>query len=236
VEAAAETLVRAARQEARRRGVSIVFIVCLNRGVELTVNRPATDLLRRPIGAHLAGLDVAGDEAVPIGPLGDLIRPWQAAGRVVTLHAGEDPRGAGAASVREAVEVWRADRIGHGVRAAEDPATVAWLARKGIPLEAALTSNVQTRAVASYRTHPLGALLRAGVRVTLNSDDPVISGATLSEDYARAHERTGLNWDELRQLAIHGARAAFLPPAARAKLARRIAAAWVAPWACAPRH
>lgn len=225
-EAAAEALVRGARGEAARRGVSLVFILCLGRHAGVAGNHPSAELLARPIGASFVAVDLAGDEQIPVADFEELLAPWREAGRAVTLHAGEDLRGDGAARVREAVLRHGAARIGHGVRAIEDPATVELLRARGVPLETCLTSNVQTRAAPSFAAHPVGALLRAGVHVTLNSDDPVVSGITLSEDYARAHERTGLSLDELRRLAVNGARAAFLPAAEREALAQRIAAAW----------
>ena len=226
VEASAQAVVRAARDEAALHGISVAFIVCLNRSGGTELNRPAVELLNRPVGAALAGLDVAGDESVPLSEVGELIALGRAAGRKITLHAGEDPRGDGAARVREAAEVWGADRIGHGVRVAEHKPTAEWLRQRGVPLEICLTSNVQTRAAASFAAHPLGPLLRAGLRVTLNTDDPAISGTTLSEEYARAHEQAGLNRTELARLALNGAQAAFLPDGERRALARRIEAAW----------
>jgi len=226
VEASAEALVRGARTEAARRGVSLVFILCLGRHAGVAANRPSAELLARPIGAAFAAVDLAGDEQIPVADFEELFGPWREAGRALTLHAGEDLRGDGAARVREAVLHHGAARIGHGVRAIEDPATVELLRTRGVPLETCLTSNVQTRAAASFAAHPAGPLLRAGVHVTLNSDDPVVSGITLSEDYARVRERAGLSLDELRRLAVNGARAAVLPAAEREALAQRIVAAW----------
>ncbi len=97
------------------------------------------------------------------------------------VHAGE---AAGARSVRAAVEVLRAERIGHGVRAMEDPAVVALLADRRIPLEICPTSNRLTGATPAGAIHPLGALDAAGCVVTIDADDPALFGTTLIDEYA----------------------------------------------------
>lgn len=226
VEAAAEALIAGAREAAAASGVSLAFICCLGRHFSAAVNRPSAELLRRPVGRHFAALDVAGEEAFPMAGLDGFFEPWRAAGRGLTLHAGEDPGGPGARNVREAVEVYGAERVGHGVRAAEDPATLALLREAGTVLEVCVTSNVQTTAAPDYARHQLHALLDAGVKATLNTDDPMLSAIDLTEEYARAHERCGVSLKQLRDLAVAGAEAAFLPEAERTALSQRIAAAW----------
>lgn len=222
IEAAAEAMVRGARNEASRRGISVVFILCLNRAGGLALNRPAADLLRRPVGAALAAVDVAGDESLPLDELKPLLAEWREAGKTLTLHAGEDPRGDGAARVREAVLVYGATRIGHGIRAIEDAETVALLRDRGIVLETCLTSNVQTGAAVSYAAHPLKRLLAAGVRATLNSDDPAISGIRLSDDFGWAVSRAGLTEDERQQALLNAADGALLPELGRVALRNRL--------------
>lgn len=226
VEAATEALLRGAFAEAARRGVLVSCTVALNRQVPAAANALQTKLLERPLGAKLAAVDVCGDEACPLEGVAEFIDAWRRAGRGITLHAGEDPGGPGAANVREALERFGAVRIGHGVRAAEDPAVVRLLKDRGATLEVCPTSNVQTGAAASFEAHPLKALHEAGVRVTVNSDDPTISAVDLTEEYARAHERCGVPLEALREMAIQAARASFFPEAERAELAKRIAAAW----------
>lgn len=222
IDAVADALVRGARSEARRRRISIAFILCLNRAGGLALNRPAADLLRRPVGEAIAAVDVAGDESLPLDDLKPLLAEWREAGKALTLHAGEDPRGDGAARVREAVLIHGARRIGHGIRAIEDAGTVSLLRERGIVLETCLTSNVQTGAAASYEEHPLKRLLAAGVRATLNSDDPAISGIRLSDDYERAVTRAGLSEDELQQAVSNAVGGALVSEADREKLRNRL--------------
>ncbi|MCY3021523.1 MAG: adenosine deaminase [Planctomycetota bacterium] len=226
VELAADAVVRGARREAARLGISVAFVVTLNRNYSLAVNRPAVQLLMRPVGAALSGLDLAGDETLPARFFADFFRQWKAAGRGITIHAGEDARAGGADNVRQALTQFGADRIGHGVRAWEDGRLVAALANKRVTLELCPTSNVQTRACPSFRAHPLKALLAAGVPATINTDDPATSRTTLSREYLRAAVNCGLGWSALRSCALHAAHAAFLSPAARDALAERLSAAW----------
>lgn len=102
-------------------------------------------------------------------------------------HAGEFAGGAaGADSVRAALDVLRADRIRHGIRAVDDPGLLAELAARGIVCDVTPLSNVYTRAVASLHEHPLPAMLAAGVRCSISSDDPQIMGTDLSRDCAAA--------------------------------------------------
>ena len=112
--------------------------------------------------------------------------------------------------MRQAVLGLGAERIGHGIRAVEDPATVEMLVERGIPLEICPTSNVHTSTVASYRDHPLPALHAAGVRVTLSTDDPAISGIDLAHEYRVARDEIGLSEEDLRRIQDNALAAAFL--------------------------
>ncbi|MGD0091929.1 MAG: adenosine deaminase family protein [Planctomycetota bacterium] len=225
-ELAAAAVVRGARREALRRGISVGFIVTLKRDLGIAANEPQARLLERPVGRELAGLDLAGDEAFPAADFAPYFREWKAAGRGLTIHAGEDPGGAGADNVRHAVFELGADRIGHGVRAHQDKELLGLLARKGTALELCPTSNVQTRACRSFRAHPLKALLAAGAAATINTDDPAVSQTTLSRECLLAATRCGLSLGELRACTLQAACSAFLGPAAKAALARRITAGW----------
>lgn len=156
----------------------------------------------------IVALDLAGDEAGFPGALFvEHFERAREAGLRAVAHAGE---AAGAASVRQAVLGLGAERIGHGVRAVEDPAVLDLLLERGIPLEVCPTSNVQTSTVASYAAHPLPRLLRGGHAVTLNTDDPSISGIDLAHEYRVAAEELGLSEAEIQKLQNHAVQAAFL--------------------------
>jgi adenosine deaminase len=161
----------------------------------------------------IVALDLAGDEAGFPGELFvDHFRKAREAGLRVIAHAGE---AAGAESVRQAVLGLGAERIGHGVRSIEDPGVLELLAERGIPLEVCPTSNVQTSTVPDYASHPLPALLARGLAVTLNTDDPSISGIDLAHEYRIAQEELGLSEDDLRKMQENAVAAAFLSPEER---------------------
>jgi len=138
-------------------------------------------------------------------------------------HAGET---VGPASVWGALRDLRATRIGHGVRAVEDPALLAELARRGTPLEVCPTSNLCLGVAPSYAAHPLRQLAEAGVCVTIHSDDPALFNTTLSDEYAHAAEDCGLPLARLEQAALDAARTSYLPPVEKAALLAEIAAGW----------
>lgn len=164
----------------------------------------------------VVALDLAGDEAGFPGDLFvDHFRKAREAGLHVIAHAGE---AAGAASVRQAVLGLEAERIGHGIRAIEDPEVMDLLAERGIPLEVCPTSNVHTSTVPDLRSHPLPALLERGLSVTLNTDDPSISGIDLAHEYRVAREEIGMTEDDLRRLQENALAAAFLTPRERNEL------------------
>lgn len=227
-EGAAEAVLRGARREAAERGISVAFIVTLKRDLGVAGNEPQARLLERPIGRELAGLDLAGDEAFGQGQFVGFFRDWKAAGRGITVHAGEDPHGAGADNVRRAVLELGCDRIGHGVQARKDRKLLGLLARRKTALELCLTSNVQTRACRGFSDHPLRRMLAAGIAATINTDDPAISQTTLSREYLRATVRGGVSFSQLRTCTLNAARSSFLPAQAKVALAERIRSGWPA--------
>jgi adenosine deaminase len=167
----------------------------------------------------VVALDLAGDEARFPGEL--FVRHFRRAreaGLRVIAHAGE---AAGAASVRQAVLELEAERIGHGIRAAEDPATMDLLAERSVPLEICPTSNVQTSTVGSYQEHPLPQFLERGLTVTLNTDDPSISGIDLAHEYAVVQREMGLSETHLRRMQENALAAAFLSGEERSELLAR---------------
>jgi adenosine deaminase len=132
-----------------------------------------------------------------------------------TCHAGE---GADASSVREAVHVCGAHRIGHATRLIEDESLTNYVNDRRIALEICLTSNVQTRAAASYEQHPLREYYDRGMNVVLNTDNRLMSGTTLTDEYLHAATSLDFSFDELAEVALNGFRSAFLPWAERERL------------------
>jgi adenosine deaminase len=138
----------------------------------------------------------------------------------VTVHAGE---GAGAESIREAVHRCGANRIGHGTRLFEDTSLFEYVVDRQIPLEVCPTSNVQTRVARTFGAHPLAQYLAAGAFVTLNTDNRMMSGVSLTDEYVRCAEHLGFDHHTLAALAVQSFDGAFL--AFRERQAMRDAAA-----------
>jgi adenosine deaminase len=135
-----------------------------------------------------------------------------------TCHAGE---GDGASSVRDAVQSCCTNRVGHGTRLYEDPALVAYVTDRQIPIEICLTSNVQTRVATSYTAHPLRRYFDAGMNVVLNTDNRLMSATTLTDEYAHASADLGFTFAELAKMAVNGFESAFLPWNDRLRLVER---------------
>jgi adenosine deaminase len=226
VEEAAAAIVQGARNEAARRQIGIIFILAVARDRGMDVGRSTLALLGRPVGAHFSALDLVGHESVPAAPFREFFEDSRKAGRKIMVHAGEDPSGPGAANVREALHDFKALRIAHGLRAVEDAALVGQLAKADVSLDMCPTSNFQTLACRSLKEHPLKALLEAGVRTTINTDDPAISLTTLSEEYLRALNECGLSVEQLRQCAINAAQSSFVSENEKVALVRRVINAW----------
>ncbi|MFR9674609.1 adenosine deaminase [Streptomyces sp. TR06-5] len=138
-----------------------------------------------------------------------------AAGLRSVPHAGETT---GPETVWDALTSLRAERVGHGTSSVKDPELLAHLAEHRIPLEVCPTSNIATRAVETLDEHPLADLVRAGVMVTINSDDPPMFGTDLNQEYAIAARLLGLDAAGVTELAKNAVRASFLDPAGKERL------------------
>jgi len=125
-----------------------------------------------------------------------------------TVHAGE---AYGPESIHQAIHYISATRIGHGTRLREDGDLLNYVNDHRIPLEMCITSNVQTKAVESIDKHPVKFYFDYGIRVTLNTDNRLISKTTLTDEYMLAIKEFGFNADELKYLIINSFKSAFLP-------------------------
>ena len=133
----------------------------------------------------------------------------------VTVHAGE---GDGAASIHDAVHRCGANRIGHGTRLREDAALEAYLVDRRIALEVCPTSNVQTRVVKTFGEHPIERYRRLGALVTVNTDNTMMSGVSLTDEFVACAEHLGWDFATLSAVALNAFEVAFLPYAARMAL------------------
>jgi adenosine deaminase len=170
-------------------GLEVALIVDLTRnfGVERAEQSAHEAIGLRDLG--VIGIGLGGDEAnFPPENYARAYALAREAGLHAVVHAGE---AGGAESVRAAVEVLHAERIGHGVRAVEDPAVVELLAERVVPLEICPTSNRLTGAVSPAAPHPLAQLDAAGCIVTIDADDPALFGTTLRDEFRLVEQQVG---------------------------------------------
>jgi adenosine deaminase len=176
--------------------------------------------LRHP---RVVALSIDGNEAAAgrTGPrFAEAFRRAGAAGLRRTVHAGES---SGPEGVRDAIDLLGADRIDHGVRAIDDPDLVQRLVDRQIPLGICPTSNLALGVYASIEDHPIDRLRRAGVIVSINTDDPVLLGASLVGEYALCAKTYGWSDDILRALARNSIAASFADADVKARLTQALA-------------
>jgi aminodeoxyfutalosine deaminase len=170
----------------------------------------AEGTLEIALGQRPDGLISFGLGGPEIGVPRPQFKPYFDAARAAGLrsvpHAGET---SDAQSMWDAIRELGAERIGHGIRAVQDPQLLVYLAEHGIPLEVCPTSNVCTRAVPSLAEHPLPALIAAGVQVSINTDDPPMFSTTLNDEYAVAADLLALDQTGVAELARTAVRHSF---------------------------
>ncbi len=220
-----QAVCRGAASAAAATGTVVRLICTALRSHDPGLNVELAETAARFRDRGLVGWDLAGGEERFPDPL-TFARAFEAAragGLRITLHAGE---WGGAAQIRRALAL-EPERIAHGPGAADDPELIAELIARGVTLDLCPTSNVQAGIVESVAAHPLARLHRAGVSVTLSTDDATVSDVTLSEEYARAVEQNGLSLPELFAIDRRALDVAFAEPAILARL-RADLDAWAA--------
>lgn len=168
--------------------------------------REVFELAAERVNDGVAAIGIGGDEARgPARWFGDLYKRARDRGLRLTAHAGETT---GAADIREAIEIG-AERIGHGIRAIQDPGVMEILRARNIPLEICITSNLRTGVIARLPDHPIRKLHDAGIPIVLNSDDPSLFGTTLTREYEIARNDFGFTDAEISALHENSLRYAF---------------------------
>jgi aminodeoxyfutalosine deaminase len=224
VDAVTEALDIAARDALSRHGIRVAYIfdIASEQGAAAALGTLSHAVSCPP--AALVGFGLGGIEQARAGCLDvlrDVFRAAVNAGLHSVPHAGEMT---GPATIWEALDGLRAERIGHGSSCLADPPLVARLRETQIPLEVCPTSNVCTGQVPDLAAHPIPRMLAEGLFVTLNSDDPPMFGTSLNEEYRRTAAAFGLGPAELKSLAVNGVRASFLSDAEKKELIEEIAA------------
>lgn len=216
LEEVVERIISAVKKAEQDFDITVRLLATIRRDYDQDTARRIVDMAIHYADQSIVGLDLAGDEVHYSGqPFAKLFNKAKEAGLGITVHAGE---AAGAGSVRTAIELLSADRIGHGVRANEDLTVMDLVREKGITLEMCPTSNIQTAAVKAITKHPLRAFHQIGLQVTINTDDPSVSNTTLTDEYLVAVRDIGVTMPEIKEMILVGVRAAFLPRSEREQL------------------
>jgi adenosine deaminase len=204
---------------ARQLGVSSFLIMCFLRHLS-EEDAFATLEQALPYRDEIVGVGLDSSErSHPPSKFARVFARCRELGWRVVAHAGEEgPPG----YITEALDVLKAERIDHGVRCLEDPAVVARLAAEQIPLTVCPLSNVKLRVFPSLEQHNLRQLMAAGLRVTVNSDDPAYFGGYVNENYCAVQRALGLSREDLRRLAKNSFLASFLPEADRRRLCQSV--------------
>jgi adenosine deaminase len=159
------------------------------------------------LGNGVIAFDLAGDEAhFPVLVHREPLLWARSAGYGMTVHAGE---AAGAQSVRDAVEVIGVSRVGHGLRAEEDPSLLPVLRDRHITLEMCPTSNIHIKAIPNVASHPLARYYRFGIPVSINSDNMTVSNTSVQHELQLTHEYLGLSVQDLARITLMAVAAGF---------------------------
>jgi len=207
----AHAIAEALIEEGRRAPLEIRWIFDAVRQMGGAHAMQVAELTAKYCGKDVVGFGVGGDElGCPSSDLSPAFRFARDHGLKLIPHAGET---SDAQNVWEALELG-ANRIGHGIRAVDDPNLMAELAKRAIPLEICISSNAMTGAVASYQAHPAKRLFDAGVPIVLNTDDPAFFRTSMDQEFAHA-SRLGFTSDELEEIRLNAFRFACCetPPA-----------------------
>ncbi|WP_188191097.1 adenosine deaminase [Nonomuraea sp. SYSU D8015] len=213
-----EAVLEGFRQGSEGRGIRVGTLLTAMRHQAMSMEIAELAVRYRDVG--VVGFDIAGAEAgyPPTRHL-DAFEYLQRENSHFTIHAGE---AFGLPSIWQAIQWCGADRLGHGVRIIDDitvaddgPAKLGRLAAyvrdKRIPLEMCPTSNLQTGAAASIAEHPIGLLRRLYFRVTVNTDNRLMSRTSLSLEFAKLVEAFGYGWDDLQWFTVNAMKSAFIP-------------------------
>ena len=216
---AVEAPLRGLERAERDHGVMGRVIVCAIRGMDPEMSLELARLAVAYRKRGVVGFDLAGGELGHPAALHAAAFEYARRHDVAcTCHAGE---GDGAESVRQAVHVCGAQRLGHATRLIEDESLMEEVHARRIALEICLTSNVQTRVTESYAVHPLREYFDRGLNVVLNTDNRLMSGVSLTDEYVHASQSLSFSFDELTRVALNGFESCFLPYDERMRLVAR---------------
>ena len=202
-------------------GVKSGIIVCGIRNISAAASLKLADLTVRYKNKGVVGFDLAGsEENFPAKDHQEAFYMILNNNINATIHAGE---AYGPSSIHQAIHHCGAHRIGHGTRLKENKDLMNYVNDHRITLEICLTSNWQTRSIRTLKYHPLKYYYDQGIRVTINTDNRLMSGTTLTKEFLLAHKLFGFKLHDFREMIIMAMKSAFIPYAERKQLIRKIA-------------
>jgi adenosine deaminase len=215
VDQVVDAVIAGCKAGTKKYGVPVNLIGILSRSYgEVTCHQELQALLRAK--DDIVALDLAGDEkGFPAIRFKQHFKLARDAGWNITVHAGEAD---GPHSIRQAIDELGATRIGHSVAAREDPHLMDFMANNNISIECCLTSNFQTGACTNIADHPIKTFMERGIVVTLNTDDPGVSGIEIADEYKLASEVVGLSAEQLAQIQLNGVKVAFAEDSVKEQL------------------
>jgi len=212
----------ATAEASQQHDIQVRLILSMNRHESVEIGELVLQAAIEYHKAGVVGVDLAGQEDGFSGlPFRAVFERAKTEGLGVTIHAGE---WAGAHNVGEAVEYLHADRIGHGIRSIEDQRILSMLVARGTALEVCPKSNIDSGVIDSFESHPLPRLYAHGVKTTINTDDPLISNVTLTDEIVSMMHHAAMSLDDVKTHIMAAANASFLPAAEQTTLAAKFGA------------
>lgn len=201
-------------------GIQVRMILSMNRHESVELGEKYVEIAIHRQDRGVVAVDLSGaEDRFPGAPFAGVFKRAREAGLFVTIHAGE---WAGPESVREAIDVLGAMRLGHGVNTIKDNKLMDRIRKEQIAFEVCPTSNWQSGVVKSLDQHPLKEMYRSGALTTINTDDPSISAINLTDELVVAMQHLEFSLDDIKHNVIHAAQSAFLPQDERDKLVHRL--------------
>tara|TARA_B100000686_G_scaffold355365_1_gene473579 strand:- start:21116 stop:22159 length:1044 start_codon:yes stop_codon:yes gene_type:complete len=208
MEESVESVLKGLKKGKKQFGVKSGIIVCGIRSISPSISLKLADLSVRYKNRGVVGFDLAGaEENFPAKEHREAFYLIRNNNINATIHAGE---AYGPASIHQAIHQCGANRIGHGTRLKEDKGLMNYINDHRIPLEICLTSNWQTKSVRSLKQHPLKFYYNQGIRVTLNTDNRLMSNTTMTKEMMLAHKLFGFTIHDFKEITIMAMKSAFI--------------------------
>ncbi len=203
-----ESLIRGKKRAFYDFGIRSELIVDIVRDYGPRMGMDLIKELSGYLGRGLIGIGLGGSEKLfPAGLFTKVYQKAREQGFRLTAHAGE---AAGAKSIWAALNELGAERIGHGVRAYEDPQLINYLQERQKPLEMCVVSNIKTRACKSFKEHPVRDYFKGRLMITINSDDPTMFDTSISNEYLVLIQKFGFSLEEIRKINFNSIQASFM--------------------------